>query len=95
MTSAAMVVTLKKTVPGNWVAAASQALSCGSHAHHRTGVGRCWLCSSTSVIAGVLAWSSWQKDADVKKIAPTTNVTPSAVSPTALTYAGMLLTIKP
>ena len=40
------------------------------------------------VIAGVCAWRSWPRDAAVKKIEPTTNVTPSATPPTALRYAG-------
>ena len=70
-TSAANVLMLKNRVPGNWVAAASQLRSCGSHAHSRTRAGTCWPTASTPVVAGLCDWTSWHRDADVKKIEPT------------------------
>ena len=77
------VVPLKKSVPGNCVAAASQPLSCGSHARKRT---RCR--SSSCVVpdaatAGLWLCTSCQNDAVVKKIEETKKVTASAWGPTA------------
>ena len=78
------VVPLKKSVPGNCVAAASQLLSCGSQARKRTG------CRSSSravpvaaTAAGVWLCTSCQNEALVKKIEETKKVTASAVGPTA------------
>ena len=77
------VVPLKNRVPGNCVAAASQALSCGSHARKRT---RCRSSSRAvpvATAAGVWLWTSCQNEALVKKIEETKKVTASAVGPTA------------
>jgi hypothetical protein len=62
---------VEKIVPGNCVIAASQLRSCGSHAQNRTRLRVCWDSTSTSVIAGVWACTSWQNEADVKKSEPT------------------------
>ena len=45
---------------------------------------------STPVIAGLCDWTSWQNDAEVKKIDPTKKVTASTCVPTASTYAGIV-----
>src|SRR5215213_4453870 len=89
-TVAANVLMLKKSVPGNCVAAASQFLSRGSQAHGRVRTRVCWRCSSTPVIPGLCACSNWQYDAEVKKIDPTKKVMASAFAPTARTYAGIV-----
>ena len=81
--SAASVLMLKNSVPGNWVAAASQSRSCGSQPTSRTGRRPCWPTASTPVVAGLWAWTSWQNEADVKKIEPTKYVMPSTGPPTA------------
>ena len=86
--SAARVLTLKHSVPGNCVMAASQLRSRGSKAHHWTGARVYCESASTAVIAGVWACKSWANEAAVKKIEPTKYVTLSAIPPTALTYAG-------
>jgi hypothetical protein len=52
-TVAASVLMLKKSVPGNCVAAASQFLSCGRQAHGRVRTRVCWRRSSTPVIPGL------------------------------------------
>src|SRR5215208_1924168 len=88
-TVAANVLMLKKSVPGNCVAAASQFLSRGRQAHSRAWMRVCWRCSSTPVIPGLCACTNWQYDADVKKIDPTKKVMASAFAPTACTYAGI------
>src|SRR5215212_1815009 len=89
-TVAANVLMLKKSVPGNCVAAASQFLSRGRQAHGRVRTRVCWRCSSTPVIPGLCACTNWQYDADVKKIDPTKKVMASAFAPTARTYAGIV-----
>ncbi len=68
---AAKVLMLKNTVPGNWVAAAIQLRSCGCQPRQCAGAGRCWPIASTPVVAGLCACTSWQKEAEVKKIDPT------------------------
>src|SRR5215208_6692052 len=88
-TVAANVLMLKKSVPGNCVAAASQFLSRGRQAQAWACMRVCWRCSSMLVIPGLCACSNWQYDADVKKIDPTKNVMASADAPTARTYAGI------
>jgi hypothetical protein len=88
--SAANVLWLKKSVPGNCVAAAIQFLSRGHQAHGRALTWACWRCSSTPVIPGLCACTSWQYDAEVKKIDPTKKVVASAAAPTASTYAGIV-----
>src|SRR5215212_4953671 len=84
-TVAANVLMLKKSVPGNCVAAASQFLSRGRQAQAWAWMRR----SSTPVIPGLCACTNWQYDADVKKMDPTKNVMASAAAPTACTYAGI------
>ena len=77
------VVPLKKSVPGNCVAAASQPLSCGSQARKRT---RCRSSSRAvpvAATAGLWLCTSCQNEAVVKKIDETKKVTASAVGPTA------------
>ena len=88
--SAANVLWLKKSVPGNCVAAASQPLSRDRQAHGRALTRACWCRSSTPVIPGLCTCTSWQYDADVKKIDPTKKVVASTTPPTARTYAGMV-----
>jgi hypothetical protein len=89
-TVAANVLMLKKSVPGNCVAAASQLLSRGRQAQGWAWMRVCWRCSSTPVIPGLCACSNWQYDAEVKKMEPTKNVMASADAPTARTYAGIV-----
>jgi len=43
-----------------------------------------------AVIPGLCTCTSWQYDADVKKIDPTKKVMASAAAPTACTYAGIV-----
>src|SRR5919107_984013 len=52
-TVATNVLMLKKSVPGNCVAAAIQFLSPGRQAHGSARTRVCWRCSSTSVIPGL------------------------------------------
>ena len=87
-TRAAVVLMLKNSVPGNCTAAASQALSCGSQPARRARMRWCCVTSSTAVVPGLCAWTSWQYDAVVKKTDPTTYVTPSTQPPVAARYAG-------
>ena len=77
------VVPLKNSVPGNCVAAASQALSCGSQARKRTGCRSSSRAVPVAATAGLWLWTSCQNDAVVKKIDETKKVTASAVGPTA------------
>src|SRR5215213_1318512 len=85
-TVAANVLMLKKSVPGNCVAAASQFLSRGRQTQSWAWMRR----SSTPVIPGLCACTNWQYDADVKKMEPTKKVMASASAPTARTYAGIV-----
>ena len=71
------------------MAAASQFLSRGRQAHNLARMRASWRCSSTPVIRGLCTCTSWQYDADVKKIDPTKKVMASASAPTARTYAGI------
>src|SRR5215210_6978949 len=89
-TVAANALMLKKSVPGNCVAAASQFLLRGRQAQGWAWMRVCWRCSSTPVIPGLCACTNWQYDADVKKIDPAKNVMASAAAPTARTYAGIV-----
>ena len=80
---AANVLMLKKSVPGNCVAAASQPLSSGRQAHGSARTRVCWRCSSTSVIPGLWTCTNCRYDAEVKKVDPTKKVMESAPVPTA------------
>ena len=89
-TVAANVLMLKKSVPGNCVAAASQFLSRGRQAQGRAWMRVCWRRSSTPGHPGALRLYNWQYDAEVKKMDPTKKVMASADAPTACTYAGIV-----
>ena len=55
---AARVLTLKNSVPGNCVAAASQLRSCGSQPSSRTGAGTVLAGRVDAVMPGLCAWTS-------------------------------------
>ena len=83
MVIAQKVVPLKNSVPGNCVAAASQPLSCGSHARKRTGCRSSSCAVPVAAARGLWLCTSCQNDAVVKKMDETKKVTASAFAPTA------------